>query len=230
MALLTEEQRLIRDSAREFAAREIAPHVAAWDRAETSADVPTPKEVLLRMGELGLMGVCIDPDWGGAGADFVSYVLAIEEIAAADCGLCNMMCANNSPNCAAIADHGTKDQKERFLRPLATGRQSSAFALTEPGAGSDAAAITTRAEPNGNGYVLNGTKQFITAGSSADVAFIVAVTDPAAGKRGMACFLVPTRHAWLPGGAPGAQARPSGSRHLSRRAGGDVRTGVGSAR
>ncbi len=185
--LPTDEQERIREAARAFALREIIPHAARWDR-----DCTVPVDVLRAMGRLGLMGMCISPEWGGVGADFVSYALAVEEIAAGDCGLCNMMCVNNSPNCAAIADHGTPEQKERFLRPLASGVQSSAFLLTEPQAGSDASALLTRAVRRGDRYVLNGTKQFITAGRSADVALIVAVTDPAAGKRGISCFLAPT--------------------------------------
>jgi butyryl-CoA dehydrogenase len=182
-----DEQRRIRDAARAFAQREIAPFAAEWDRTGTVA-----VEVLRRMGPLGLMGMCVAPEWGGAGADFVSYALATEEIAAADCGLCNMMCVNNSPNCAALEDHGTPQQKERFLKPLASGVQSSAFLLTEPEAGSDAAALRTHATKRGDRYVLNGTKQFITAGRTADVAFIVAVTDREAGKRGMSLFVTPT--------------------------------------
>ena len=185
--LLTDEQEQLRAATRRFAQREIVQQAAEWDRNGSA-----PISVLRAMGELGLMGLCVDPAWGGAGADFLSYALAVEEIAAGDCGLCNMMCVNNSPNCAAIADHGTSDQKERFLRPLAMGVQSSAFLLTEPHAGSDAAALLTQAVRTGERYRLNGTKQFITAGRSADVALIVAVTDPAAGKRGMSCFLAPT--------------------------------------
>jgi len=178
----------VRDAARAFARKAIVPHAAEWDRSCT-----VPLEVLRAMGPLGLMGMCVAPRWGGAGADFVSYALATEEIAAGDCGLANMMCVNNSPNCAALEDHGSEAQKERFLRPLAAGLQSSAFLLTEPQAGSDAAALTTRAEKKGGRYVLNGVKQFITAGRTADVAFIVAVTDPAAGRRGMSFFVTSTR-------------------------------------
>jgi alkylation response protein AidB-like acyl-CoA dehydrogenase len=183
----SEEQRHIRDAARAFAQKEIVPHAAQWDR-----DCTVPVDVLRAMGPLGLMGMCVAPEWGGAGADFVSYALATEEIAAGDCGLCNMMCVNNSPNCAMLDEHGTGAQKERFLRPLASGRQSSAFLLTEPQAGSDASALTTRAVKKGDRYVIHGTKQFITAGRSADLAFIVAVTDPSAGKRGMSMFVTPT--------------------------------------
>ncbi|MGE5824553.1 MAG: acyl-CoA dehydrogenase family protein [Bacteroidota bacterium] len=184
----SELQLQVRDAARAFARAEIAPRAAEWDRSGT-----VPIEVLRAMGPLGFMGMCVSPEWGGAGADFVSYALTVEEIAAADCGLCNMMCVNNSPNCAALEDHGTVAQKERFLRPLSSGAQSSAFLLTEPHAGSDAAALKTRAVKRSDRWVIDGTKQFITAGRSADVALIVAVTDPAAGKRGMSMFVAPTR-------------------------------------
>ncbi|MGA8052068.1 MAG: acyl-CoA dehydrogenase family protein, partial [Burkholderiales bacterium] len=161
----TDLQIQIRDAARVFAQKAIAPHAAEWDRSCT-----VPIDVLRAMGPLGFMGMCVAPEWGGAGADFVSYALAVEEIAAGDCGLCNMMCVNNSPNCAALEDHGTEAQKEKFLRPLASGVQSSAFLLTEPQAGSDAAALTTRAVKRGDRWVIDGTKQFITAGRSADLA------------------------------------------------------------
>ena len=185
--ILTTEQRQIQRAARDFAAREIAPFAQAWDAAGRS-----PPEIMRALGELGFMGMCVDPEWGGTGADWLSYVVAVEEIAAGDCGLCNMMCVNNSPNCAALEEHGTVAQKEAFLRPLAQGLQRSAFLLTEPTAGSDAAAITTRAVRDGETYRINGIKQFVTAGRSADIALIVAVTDPAAGKRGLACFLAST--------------------------------------
>lgn len=185
--ILTEEQMHVRDAARAFALKEIVPHAAQWDR-----DCTVPMDVLRAMGPLGLMGMCVAPQWDGAGADFVSYALATEEIAAGDCGLCNMMCVNNSPNCAMLEEHGSDAQKERFLRPLASGRQSSAFLLTEPQAGSDASALVTRAVKKGGRYVLHGTKQFITAGRSGDFAFIVAVTDASAGKRGMSMFVTPT--------------------------------------
>ena len=184
--ILTSEQLQVQRIAREFATREIAPHAQAWE------STGTPVQVMRALGELGFMGMCIDPEWGGAGADWVSYVLAVEEIAAGDCGICNMMCVNNSPNCAALQEHGTAAQKEQFLRPLASGLQRSAFLLTEPEAGSDAAAITTHAALRGDTYIVNGVKQFVTAGRSADLALIVAVTEPAAGKRGLSCFLAST--------------------------------------
>ncbi len=186
--ILSLEQQQVQRLARAFAAREMIPFAAQWDR-----DCEVPISVLRALGELGFMGLCTEPVWGGAGLDYVSYVLAVEEIAAADCGVANLMCVNNSPNCAALQAYGTAQQKARFLRPLATGRQHSAFLLTEPLAGSDAAAIETRAARSGENYVLNGQKAFVTGGRSAEIALIVAVTDPAAGKRGISCFLTSTR-------------------------------------
>ena len=187
--LLTEEQRAIRDAARAFATAEIAPHAAAWEQGGGA-----PRELYRRMGEVGLMGVCIPPEHGGAGADFVSYVLAMEEVAAADCGIANVMAAQNSPVAAALAKHGTAAQKEAWLAKLARGELIGAILLTEPHTGSDAAAIRTRARrrAGGAGWTIEGSKSFITAGSTADLAMIVAVTDPSAGKRGITCFLCPT--------------------------------------
>jgi alkylation response protein AidB-like acyl-CoA dehydrogenase len=185
--LLTEEQRQIRDTARAFAEREIAPFAAEWDRADGA-----PRAVLKKMGEAGLMGVTIDPAWGGAGADFTAYVLAIEEISAADGGLSNMMAANNSPVAAALQAYGTDWQKAHYLTRLTSGEWIGCIHLTEPHTGSDAAAIRTRARRDGDDYVLDGHKAFITAGSTADLAMIVAVTEPAAGKRGITTFITPT--------------------------------------
>ncbi len=188
--MLTEEQGMIRDMARDFAAAELTPNAADWDR-----EAKPPLDVLRRMGELGLMGMCVSPDWGGAGADFTAYIVALEEIAAGCGAVSTIMSVNNSPVCAAIDAYGTNEQKERFLRPLASGKWNGAFLLTEPHAGSDASALKTRARRDGNRWVLNGTKQFITSGSIAEVAMIFAVTDPDAGKRGISCFLVPTDRA-----------------------------------
>lgn len=186
--LLNEQQAGVRDMARDFARNEIVPFAAQWDRDET-----VPLQTLARMGELGLMGVCVPEEWGGAGADFVSYVCAMEAIAYGDAGVANMMAATNSPVAAGLLAFGNDDQKERFLRPLASGKSIAAFLLSEPQAGSDAGAIATRAEKKGGVYVLNGTKNFITAGESADIAMILAVTDPAAGKAGISCFMTRTR-------------------------------------
>ncbi|MDE0728223.1 MAG: acyl-CoA dehydrogenase family protein [Alphaproteobacteria bacterium] len=190
--MLNEQQRMIQDTARRFAQREILPNLKEYERTGT------PPELLLKMGQAGLMGICIDLEWGGAGADFVSYVLAMEEISAADGGIANLMAANNSPVMAALRDHGSPAQKQRFLPPLTSGEMIGCFALTEPHTGSDAAAITTRAERRSergnNDFVLNGRKQFITAGRRAGVALIVAVTDPSLGKRGISTFLTPTNN------------------------------------
>ena len=144
------------------------------------------------MAEIGLMGVTTDPRYGGAGADFVSYALAIEEISAADGGISNVMAANNSPVGVALENLGTDWQKANYLPKLTSGEWIGCIQLTEPHTGSDAAAITTRAIRDGDDYVIDGHKAFITAGSTADLAMIIAVTDPAAGKRGMTAFITPT--------------------------------------
>ena len=139
--ILNEQQQMIQDTARRFAQREILPNLKQYE--ETGA----PAELLAKMGQAGLMGICIDPEWGGAGADFVSYVLAMEEISAADGGIANLMAANNSPVLAALHDHGSQGQKERFFPGLTSGEMIGCIALTEPHTGSDAAAMTTRATP-----------------------------------------------------------------------------------
>ena len=185
--ILTEEQRMIRDMARAFAEDKVAPEAAAWER-----DGRIPTEVLREMGRLGLMGMTVPQDWGGAGTDMVGYALALMEIAAGDGGLSTVMSVNNSPVCAAVLGAGSEEQKERFLRPLARGEMIGAFCLTEPQAGTDAGALKTRAKKHGNGYVLSGTKQFVTSGAIAGVAIVFAVTDPDAGKKGISAFLVPT--------------------------------------
>lgn len=184
---LTEEQVMIRDMARQFAQDRLAPGAAARD---VSGDVPLAE--IKEMGGLGLLGMTVAEEWNGAGADYVSYVLAMEEIAAADGAASTIMSVNNAPVCAAVERYGSQEQKERFLRPLATGEQIGAFALTEPQAGSDASSLRTRATLDGNHYVLNGAKQFITSGSIADVTLTFAVTDPEKGKKGISAFLVPT--------------------------------------
>ena len=184
---LNDEQRMIRDTARRFAESEIKPFAAEWDRQGGA-----PREIYRKLGAVGLMGICVPPEWGGAGADFVAYVSAMEEIAAADCGIANVMAANNSPVAAALLKEGTAEQKQRYLGGLARGDLVGAILLTEPDAGSDAANIQTKASRRGDRYFLNGIKQFITAGRTADLAMIVAVTDASAGKKGTTCFLAPT--------------------------------------
>jgi butyryl-CoA dehydrogenase len=184
---LTEDQRMIRDTAHAFAVEKLRPHAAEWDREET-----LPIEILREMGALGFMGMTIPEEWGGAGADMVSYVLALQEIAGGEAGVSTIMSVNNSPVAAALNAYGTAEQKERFLRPLASGKTTGAFALTEPHAGSDASNLRTRAVREGNQYVVNGSKQFITSGAIADICLLFAVTDPEAGKKGISAFVVPT--------------------------------------
>jgi alkylation response protein AidB-like acyl-CoA dehydrogenase len=184
---LSEAQRQIRETARAFAAREIAPHAAEWDRAKA-----TPRALFQKMAEVGLMGVCVDPKYGGAGADFVAYTLAMEELSAADGGIANVMAASNSPVAAAIQQHGSDWQKETYLPKLCSGEWIGCFHLTEPHTGSDAAAIKTRAVRDGDDWVLNGQKAFITSGALAELSMIVAVTDPDAGKRGITTFITPS--------------------------------------
>lgn len=185
--ILTEEQTMIRDMARQFAAEQLAPHAADWDRESRF-----PKEAIQQMGALGLMGIQVPVDWDGAGADSVSAALAVEEIAAGDASTSTIMAVHNSVACMPILKFGTEAQKERFLRPLAKGEMLGCFCLTEPHAGSDASALRTRAVKDGNKWRLRGTKQFITSGSNADVAIVFAVTDPEAGKKGISAFVVPT--------------------------------------
>jgi alkylation response protein AidB-like acyl-CoA dehydrogenase len=144
------------------------------------------------MGRLGFLGMVVPEAWDGAGADHVSYALTMIEVAAGDGACSTIMSVNNSVACMPVLKYGTPEQKERFLRPMARGENLGAFCLTEPQAGSDAAALKTRAERVGNHYVLNGVKQFVTSGRSADLAIVFAVTDPAAGKKGISAFIVPT--------------------------------------
>ncbi len=184
--ILTEEQELIRDMARAFAQKELWPNADQWDR-----DSFVPVDKLREMGELGLMGVTAPEDWGGAGADTVSFALAMIEISAGDGG-CGTVASVMGLMCNALLKFGTDAQREKYLRPLASGKTLGAFALTEPQAGSDAANLKVRAERRGDTFVLNGTKQFISAGSIADFALVFAVSDPDAGKKGISAFLVDT--------------------------------------
>jgi alkylation response protein AidB-like acyl-CoA dehydrogenase len=184
---LTDEQRMLRDTAREFAQRELAPNAAEWDRT-----AQFPAEALAELGRLGFMGMLVPLEYGGAGADHVGYALALEEIAAGDGSVSTILSVHNSVGCMPILRYGSAEQKERFLRPMAAGEMLACFCLTEPGAGSDAAAIKARARRHGNRWVVNGTKQFITSGANAQVAIVFAVTDPDAGRRGISAFIVPT--------------------------------------
>jgi len=186
--ILTEDQSMVRDMARRFAAERLTPHAADWDER-----AHFPREVIAEMGALGLMGMLVPEEWGGALSDTIAYACALEEIAAGNGALSTVMSVHNSVGCVPILRYGTEAQKEEFLRPMAAGEWLGAFCLTEPQAGSDAAALKTRATRTNTGWVLNGVKQFITSGKNADVAIVFAVTDPAAGKKGISAFIVPTK-------------------------------------
>jgi butyryl-CoA dehydrogenase len=186
--ILSEEQLLIRDTARKFAQERLAPNSAQWER-----EAAFPPGIFAELGALGFMGMTVPVDWGGSGADNVAYSLALMEVAAGDGALATVMSGHNSVGVMPVLVYGTEAQKQRYVRDLASGRKLTAFALTEPQGGSDAASIRTRAVRKGDAYVLNGTKQFITSGATADVALVIAVTDPAGGKRGISAFLVDTK-------------------------------------
>jgi alkylation response protein AidB-like acyl-CoA dehydrogenase len=185
--LLTDEQRQIRDTLRDFAREALAPYAPSWDREHRF-----PREALRALGALGALGVVVPEAWGGAGLDYVSLAVALEEIAAGDGATSTIVSVQNSVVCGPIAAFGSHAQKERYLPALARGEKLGCFCLTEPHTGSDASAIATRAQLHGDRYVLDGVKQFITTGANADVAVVFAVTDRAAGKKGISAFIVDT--------------------------------------
>ncbi len=185
--LLTEEQEQIRDMARDFAQEVLAPGAAARDRAHAF-----PREELTQMGALGFMGMLVPEAHGGSETGMVAYALALEEIAAADGPCSTIMSVHSSVGCVPILKYGTEDQKARFLPKLASGEWIGGFALTEPQAGSDASALKTRARRDGDHYVIDGAKQFITSGKNGKVVIVFAVTDADAGKKGISAFIVPT--------------------------------------
>ena len=185
--LLTETQQLIRDTMRAFAQERLAPNAPRWDR-----ESHFPRAELAALGELGALGVVTPERWGGAGLDYMSLAVALEEIAAGDGATSTIVSVQNSVVCGPINAFGTDAQKERWLKPLARGEWLGCFCLTEPHVGSDAGAIVTRAARDGDHWVLNGVKQFITTGKNADVAMVFAVTDRAAGKKGISAFVVDT--------------------------------------
>jgi alkylation response protein AidB-like acyl-CoA dehydrogenase len=185
--LLNESQRMIRDTMREFARVKLAPFAAAWDRTHA-----LPREALRELGRLGACGVVVPERYGGAGLDYVSLAVALEEIAAGDGATSTVVSVQNSVVCGPILAFGSEAQKELYLVPVASGEKLGCFCLTEPQAGSDAAAIATRATRESDDYVLDGVKQFITAGKEADIALVFAVTDKAAGKKGISAFIVET--------------------------------------
>ena len=187
---LTAEQRAIQGLARELADAEIAPHAAAWDREHRF-----PEDLFPKLAEVGLMGVCVPEEHGGAGADFLSYVLVLEELSRADAGVGVTVAVHTSAATLPILAFGTDAQKERFVPPLARGETLGAFALTESGSGSDAGSLRTTAEPDGDGWTITGSKQWITNGSRAGTFVLFARTDPGtAGARGISCFLLGAEH------------------------------------
>ena len=185
--ILSAEQEMIRDTLRAFSREQLAPHAARWDREHHF-----PATELQALAALGVFGVAVPEALGGAGLDYVSLALVLEEIAAGDGGTSTIVSVNNCPVCSIGLLSASVVQQEQWLRPLAQGKMLGAFCLTEPHAGSDAADLRTTAVRDGDSYVLNGVKQFITSGKNADVAIVIAVTDRAAGKRGMSAFWVPT--------------------------------------
>ena len=186
--LLTPEQEMIRDAVRDYARERIAPFAAQWDRDSTF-----PAEALKGLAELGCYGVTVSEQWGGAGLDTLSLSLILEEIAAADGATSTIVSVNNCPVCSMLDRFGSNEQKARWLTPLARGTMLGAFCLTEPHVGSDASALRTTARRDGDDYVLDGVKQFITSGKHADVALVMAVTDKEAGKKGITAFIVDTK-------------------------------------
>ena len=185
--LLSSEHTMVRDAVREFVQSEIWPHAAEWDRTHHF-----PKDVHRGLAQLGCYGICVPESLGGAGLDYLTLALVLEEIAAGDGGTRTVSSVTNCPVNAILMMYGSEAQKEQWLRPLAQGDMLGAFCLTEPQVGSDASALATTAVKDGDAYVLNGVKQFITSGKNGDVAIVIAVTDKAAGKRGISAFLVPT--------------------------------------
>jgi alkylation response protein AidB-like acyl-CoA dehydrogenase len=185
--ILTTEQEMIRDAMRSFAQERLAPFAAEWDKTHAF-----PAQAIKELGELGAMGMVVPEEWGGAGMDYMSLVLTLEEIAAGDGATSTIVSIQNSLACGITQRYGNQEQKEQWLKSLARGEKLGCFCLTEPHTGSDAAAINTRADRDGDHYVINGVKQFISTGKYADVAIVLAITDKAAGKKGISCFLVPT--------------------------------------
>ena len=185
--LLTQDQEMIRDAVRGFAQQELWPHAAAWDKAHTF-----PEAAHKGLADLGAYGICVPEEYGGAGLDYLTLALVLEEIAAGDGGTSTPISVTNCPYNAILMRYGSEAQKQQWLAPAARGEMLGAFALTEPHVGSDASSLRTTAVRQGGDYVINGVKQFITSGANGHAAIVIAVTDKAAGKRGMSAFVVPT--------------------------------------
>ena len=185
--ILNETQEQIRDAARDFAQERLAPGAA-----ERDAQSRFPREELDEMGQLGFLGMLVPEEYGGSDLGTVAYALALEEIAAGDGPCSTIVSVHSSVGCMPIVKYGSEEQKQKYLPKLASGEWIGGFALTEPSTGSDAAAIKTRAVRDGDHYVLNGSKQFITSGKNGKLIIVFAVTDPSAGKKGITAFIVPT--------------------------------------
>jgi butyryl-CoA dehydrogenase len=185
--LLTEDHIAVQDAVRAYVQDRIAPQAARWDKEHHF-----PKDELKGLAALGCYGVAVPTEYDGAGLDYLSLALILEEIGAGDGATSTIVSVNNCPVCSILTTFGNDDQKQRFLKPLARGDMLGAFCLTEPHVGSEAGGLKTTAVKDGGDYVLNGVKQFITSGKNGDVAIVMAVTDKAAGKRGISAFIVPT--------------------------------------
>ncbi|MDO8372284.1 MAG: acyl-CoA dehydrogenase family protein, partial [Polaromonas sp.] len=185
--LLTQDQEMIRDAVRDFAQTELWPHAAKWDKAHHF-----PVEAHQGLAALGAYGICVPEEFGGANLDYLTLALVIEEIAAGDGGTSTAISVTNCPVNAILMRYGNAAQKKQWLTPLAQGQMLGVFCLTEPHVGSDASSLRTTAVKEGDEYVINGVKQFITSGKNGHAAVVIAVTDKGAGKKGMSAFLVPT--------------------------------------
>jgi butyryl-CoA dehydrogenase len=185
--LLTEDHLAVQDAVRSYVQEQVAPHAAAWDKSHEF-----PRAALRGLAELGCYGVAVPAEQGGAGLDYLALALILEEIAAGDGATSTVVSVNNCPVCSILMAYASADQQQRFLQPLARGEMLGAFCLTEPHVGSEAGGLRTTAVRDGDDYVLNGVKQFITSGKNGDVAIVMAVTDKAAGKKGISAFIVPT--------------------------------------
>jgi butyryl-CoA dehydrogenase len=185
--LLSEDHRAVQDAVRAYVQDHIAPNAARWDREHHF-----PSDELKGLAALGCYGVAVPAEYDGAGLDYLALAVILEEIAAGDGGTSTVVSVNNCPVCAILMAYANEDQKQRFLKPLARGEMLGAFCLTEPHVGSEAGGLKTTAVRDGDHYVLNGVKQFITSGKHGDVAIVMAVTDKAACKKGISAFLVPT--------------------------------------
>ncbi len=185
--LLSEDHRAVQDAVRSYVQDCIAPHAAAWDKSHAF-----PAAALRGLAALGCYGVAVPQEWGGAGLDYLALAVILEEVAAGDGATSTVVSVNNCPVCSILMAYGNADQKERFLKALARGAMLGAFCLTEPHVGSEAGGLRTTAVRDGDDYLLNGVKQFITSGKNGDVAIVMAVTDKAAGKKGISAFIVPT--------------------------------------